>query len=51
MRLLWISYQVKVRFIFHCSKNWQSFVKQIIACTLFLPIFTAAKDEKYFSSH
>ena len=25
------------------------FVKQMIACTLFLPIFTAAKDEKYFS--
>ena len=23
----------------------------MIACTLFLPIFTAAKDEKYFSLH
>ena len=27
----------------------QSFVKQMIACTLFLPIFTAAKDEEYFT--
>ena len=23
----------------------------MIACTLFLPIFTAAKDEKYFNQH
>ena len=46
----------KVLFIFHCSKNWQkksagNHLLQMIACTLFLPIFTAAKDEKYFRSN
>ena len=43
----------KVLFIFRCSKNWQkksagNHLQQMIACILFLTIFTAAKDEKYF---
>ena len=44
----------KVLFIFRCSKNWQkkSMHHHLLtndgAHLFFLPIFTAAKDEKYF---
>ena len=43
----------KVLFIFRCSKNWQkkSVHHHLLAndgAHFFLPIFTAAKDEKYF---
>ena len=44
----------KVLFIFRCSKNWQkkSVHHHLLAnngAHFFLPIFTAATDEKYFS--
>ena len=47
------NWYTKVLFIFRCSKNWQKKSVHHHLLTnhgahLFLPIFTAAKDEKYF---
>ena len=40
----------KVLFIFRCSKNWQKkSAGNHLLSKFLLPIFTAVKDEKYFS--